>query len=50
MIKGPNKKSNKRVYPEFWDKFIPIAVILVLVIIAFLAYLTVRVALGLSAF
>ena len=50
MVNGTNKKSNKHVYPEFWDKFIPVAVILILVIIAVLAFITVRVALGMSAF
>ena len=50
MVNGPNKKSTKHVYPKFWDKFIPVAVILIVVIIALLAYITVRVALGMSAF
>ncbi|MCD6424260.1 MAG: hypothetical protein J7L35_02045 [Anaerolineales bacterium] len=50
MVNKPTKKSTKRVYPEFWDKFIPVAVILIAVIIAFLAYITIRVALGMSAF
>ncbi|GEM_PF-3596736 len=50
MVNRPNKKSTKRVYPKFWDKFIPVAVILIVVIIALLAYITVRVALGMSAF
>ena len=50
MVNRPNKKSKKHVYPEFWDKFIPVAVILITVIIAFLAFITVRVALGMSAF
>jgi hypothetical protein len=42
------KKSKKRSYPPFWEKFIPIALIIITAIIAFLIFVTIRVALGLS--
>ena len=50
MVDRSNKKTKKRSYPEFWDKFIPVAVILITLVIAFLAFITIRVALGMTAF
>ncbi|MFV1948822.1 MAG: hypothetical protein ACC633_02690 [Anaerolineales bacterium] len=42
-------KRKKRSYPPFWERFIPVALILIVGIIAFLIYITIRVALGLAA-
>jgi len=50
MVDIERAKINKRAYPQFWDKFIPAAVILISLIILFLAYITIRVALGFRAF
>jgi hypothetical protein len=48
----PNEKTKKksRRYPPFWDKFIPVAVLIITGIIAFLIFATIRVALGLAPF
>lgn len=50
MVEKKSKKKNNRSYPEFWDNFIPAAVLLITVIILFLVYITARVALGYPAF
>lgn len=50
MVNRPNKKPKKRAYPEFWNKFIPVAVILIAALIIFLIFITIRVALGMTAF
>lgn len=50
MVQQQYRKSTKRKYPKFWDKFIPLALILITAIIIFLVYVTVRVALGMAAF
>jgi hypothetical protein len=39
-------KSKKRPYPPFWEKFIPVAVLIISAIIAFLIFVIIRVALG----
>jgi hypothetical protein len=49
MSKGISPKSPKRRYPPFWEKFIPAAVLIISAIIAFLVFVTIRVALGLPA-
>jgi len=49
MDKSGRLKKNKRSYPRFWEKFIPIAVFIITVLIAFLIFITIRVALGLTA-
>lgn len=50
MVEKKGSEKLKRRYPEFWDKSIPAAVILIVLIIIFLMIITVRVALGLTAF
>ena len=49
MARNKSPKKNKRSYPPFWDKFIPVALMLIVGIIAFLIYITIRVALGMAA-
>jgi len=50
MVNENGSKRNKRQYPPFWDKFIPVAVVIILGIIGFLIFSTIRVALGMTAF
>lgn len=50
MVQRQNKKPKKRNYPEFWNIFIPAAVILITAVIVFLIFITVRVALGLNPY
>ena len=50
MVNKIESKRNKRQYPPFWDKFIPVAVLIISGIIAFLIFMTIRVALGMTAF
>jgi hypothetical protein len=50
MVKKNSSKRKKRQYPPFWEKFIPVAVVIILGIIAFLVFATIRVALGMTAF
>jgi hypothetical protein len=49
MAKKKTQNPIKRKYPPFWEKFIPVAVILIAGMIAFLIFVIIRVALGLSA-
>lgn len=49
MSTDDSPKRKKRNYPPFWDKFIPVALILIVGVIAFLIYITLRVALGMAA-
>jgi hypothetical protein len=49
MAKKKTQNPIKRKYPPFWEKFIPVALILITGIIAFLIFVIIRVALGLSA-
>jgi len=50
-MESKNKVSRKkRKYPPFWDKIIPILIVLIIVIIAVLIIATIRVALGMTAF
>ena len=42
-------KRKKRRYPPFWEKFIPVALIIIVWIIAFLIFIIIRVALGMAA-
>jgi len=50
MSKIKSTKQPKRQYPPFWEKFIPVAVIIITVIIILLVFITIRVALGMEAF
>lgn len=49
MVNQKPPLPNHRRYPQFWERFIPAAVIVIVAIILFLAFVTVRVALGLQA-
>jgi hypothetical protein len=49
MSINDSPKRKKRSYPPFWDKFIPVVLILIAGIITFLIYITIRVALGMAA-
>jgi hypothetical protein len=49
MARNKSPKKNKRSYPPFWERFIPVALILIAGIITFLIYITIRVALGMAA-
>ena len=50
MVRKGNGKPRKRMYPKFWDKFIPVAVFLITAVILVLIFITIRVALGMTAF
>lgn len=47
MEKRENQTPQKRRYPPFWEKFIPVALIIIVVIIAILLLVVLSVALGL---
>jgi hypothetical protein len=49
MARNKSPKKNKRSYPPFWERFIPVVLILIAGIITFLIYITIRVALGMAA-
>jgi len=49
----PNKSKKlqtKREYPPFWEKFIPVALIVITVIVVFLLIVIISVALGIFPF
>ena len=46
MNKRENQTPPKRHYPPFWEKFIPVALIIIVVIIAILILVILSVALG----
>ncbi len=50
MTEKREKKTTKRKYPRPWNVLIPAAVILISGVITYLVFITIRVALGLSAF
>ena len=47
-MKNPEKKTiPRRNYPPFWEKFVPVALIIIMIIIAILILVILSVALGL---